>query len=653
MKPYPNLFSEVRFGKRMLKNRIVLSPMGETMADPDGTMSEQAIAYYTEIAKGGCSVISPGVVCVDYPVGKPEKVIFRVDEVKYIKDFNRLAESVHRYGAMLIPQIHHAGGQTDITITDGHIPLCVSDMDVEHALLQPHRQVGPQKEMTTEDITLIIQKFIQAAVNCQKAKCDGVSIHAAHGYLINQFLSPSLNARTDEYGGSFDNRARFGVQIIEGIRKACGPKFIIGARIPGKEWVSNGLTDAECCEIARRFEAAGCDYLDISIGATNVFTTILETERYEQGNRVPFAENIKKAVSIPVGAVGALRDPWYCEKLIEEGRVDFVSLGRALICDPNWPKKAASGKADEIRPCISCFDGCTNRLFDGCAISCALNPVVGRESDIGRLQKTDSPKKVTVIGGGPGGMQAAIVAARIGHRVTLLEKTDKLGGQLNLACIPPHKEKIGAARDWFAGELVRQGVEVILDCEANLKTIKSLNPDAIIAATGAKPVDKIPVQGLENTVQAWDVINGDVAIPEKAQVTIIGGGIVGCETAQMLLEKENNVTILEMLPNIANGLEILHTIDLLTEFANKHVNVQTGVKVIGISKDSVSYEKDGKEENSKADMIILSVGQKPEGVELIKELKEAGYHVVIAGDAKNPAKIIDATRDGFFAGLDI
>ncbi|MDR1903922.1 MAG: FAD-dependent oxidoreductase [Treponema sp.] len=421
------------------------------------------------------------------------------------------------------------------------------------------------------------------------AKCDGVTLHSAHGYVISEFLSPDMNARTDEYGGSLDNRVRFAVEVIEGIRKACGPDFIIGARIPGHEWVSDGLTDDECDEIARRYEAAGCDYLDISGGATDVFTKLMETERYEQGDRVSFAARIKKAVSIPVGAVGALREPEFCDKLIKEGTVDFLSLGRTLICDPYWPEKAASGRANEIRPCLSYFDGCTNRLFDSCAISCALNPVAGRELEIGNLQKTDTPKNVVVIGGGAGGMQAAITAARIGHTVTLLEKSDKLGGQFNIACVPPYKEKIAAARDWFAGELARQGVTVKLNWDAGLNVIKSLKPDAVIAATGAVPVTEIPVPGVNNTVQGWDLLNGKVAVPGNSRVTIIGGGIVGCEIAEMLLEKGNSVSIIEMLPEIANGLEMIHKLDLLQDFAEKKVNVKTNSRVTKISQDSVSF----------------------------------------------------------------
>jgi 2,4-dienoyl-CoA reductase (NADPH2) len=327
------------------------------------------------------------------------------------------------------------------------------------------------------------------------------------------------------------------------------------------------------------------------------------------------------------------------------------------------------------------LDGCTNRLFDGVAIGCVLNPVTGRELEIGNPPKAEVPKDVLVIGGGLGGMQAAIAASRVGHRVRLLEKSDRLGGQLNLACVPPHKEKIGAARDWFAGELVRRGVEVKLNCAADLEKIELLNPDAVIVATGAVPVTDIPVKGLEYTVQGWDILSGKSAVPKNAHVAIIGGGIVGCEIAELLLEKENSVSIIEMLPSIANGLEVLHTVDLMDEFTEKHVDIQVNARVVGISAGSVTFvrderteraddgtkdnwrgvrqgavEKDGKSENAKeetikADMVVLAVGQKSVGLELVRSLKEAGYKTLVVGDAKKPAKFIDATRDGYFAGL--
>jgi NADPH-dependent 2,4-dienoyl-CoA reductase/sulfur reductase-like enzyme len=288
-----------------------------------------------------------------------------------------------------------------------------------------------------------------------------------------------------------------------------------------------------------------------------------------------------------------------------------------------------------------------------CAVGCAINPMAGREFDIGPVVKTEKPKKVVVIGGGPGGMQAAITAAVRGHAVTLLEKNPELGGQLNLASVAPDKHRIKSYQDWLAGEMQRQGVSVTLNREADVNVIDELNPDAVIAATGAVPVSSIPVPGLEHTVQAWDILKGTVTPPSGGRVTIIGGGIVGCEVAEYLLEYVSAITIIEMLPDIANGLETIHKLDLTACLKANNVAVETRASVQAVEAKAVTYRKDGVDKKIPADMIVLAVGQTPSGGQLIRQLKEKEYEVIVIGDAQKPAKIIDATMGGLFAGLNI
>lgn len=648
------LFKEGKIGTRYVKNRIVMSPMGENMANTDGSVSEQAFAYYVERAKGGAGIIIPGVLSVDYPTGKTTGCQHRLDDPKYVLGWYRLAEAIHHYGALLIPQIHHAGAQTNSITAEGRMPVCVSDSDeVEHSFVTYYRSYGPQHELTTEEIKELVQKFITTAIYCQKANCDGIELHAAHGYLVNQFLSADTNKRTDEYGGSLENRMRFAVEIITGIRQACGNNFIIGARIPGREWTTNGLTDEECLIIAQTFEKAGCDFLDISGGTTTVSSRLMETQGYPQGARVELAQNIKKGVSIPVFAVGNLRDPEFCDEILKEGKTDYIALGRPLICDPYWPEKAKEGRVDEIRKCISCFDGCFGQIWDFKPVGCAINPNVGMEKEFNENSKAEVSKKVVVIGGGPAGMQAAITAKKRGHHVTLIEKNSKLGGQLNIACVPPNKYPINYATEYLVRELNRLEVDVRVNTEATLALIDSLKPDEIIAATGSMPAVP-PIAGVENTVESWNLLDGSVELPKNQVVTMVGGGIVACETALMLAKEGNNtVTIVEMLPAIANGLESTHLGDLMLEFAELGVNAITNAKVLKINADSVEYEVNGKTEVICNDVSVLATGQKSFGKDLHEELKANGYKVKVIGDALVPGKIMGAIKEGNFAGYAI
>lgn len=450
---YPNLFAKGKLGKVATRNRIIMSPMGDNMANADGSVSEQSIAYYAERAKGGAAVIIPGVFSVDYPRGKTITNQHRIDHAKYIKDLERMAKEIHRYGALLIPQIHHAGMSTEVVVTEGMAPVQVSAPEVEEdkpvigamvdeAILSKVDVKLKKMELSTEDIKTLVQKFITAAVYCQRAGCDGVELHGAHGYLISQFLTPVINKRTDEYGGSLENRMRFPIEIIKGIRKNCGNDFVLGIRMPVHKWDADGLTDEESVAMAQAFVAAGCDFIDASGGFPPAISEILETQKYPQGNRIELAEKMKKAVDIPVFAVGVLREPEYCDKAIADGKTDFVCIGRGLIADPYWPAKAKAGKANEIRKCISCLDGCYGALGRFQSVHCAINPTVGYEAECARLQPSSKKKKVVIVGGGVAGMQAAITATERGHKAIILEKSGKLAGQLNLACIPPHKQFI-------------------------------------------------------------------------------------------------------------------------------------------------------------------------------------------------------------------
>jgi len=657
MNQYPHLFEKITLANHTVKNRIVMASMGDNMGNADGSVSEQAIAYYAARAKGGAGIIIPGVVSVEYPRGKTNPCQERLDEFKFVKNYARLAKAVHQHGTLILPQLHHSGSSTDLNTTEGVTPVCVSvqkpegetDLPVISSNVEKASEESQNHELTTKEVKELEQKFIQAALYAQMADCDGVELHGAHGYLISQFFHCGINQRTDEYGGSIKNRGRFAQNIIRGIRMACGKNFIIGIRMPVHNWNTDGLTDEDSKALAIMFEEAGCDYLNLSGGFTPTITNLLETQQYEQGDRLFLAEKIRGSVGLPLMAAGVLREPDFCEAAIADGKVDFALMGRTLLADPEWPNKARAGKTSEIRRCISCLDACYGNLAKGKSIQCAINPEVGAESELNDIVPAKEQKKAVVVGGGLAGMQAAIKAAQRGHQVTLLEKADRLGGQLHLASIPPNKGYIHWGTDWFVGEVGRQKVSIILNCEATSKIIEKLSPDVVILAAGALPM-KPPIEGIENGIQAWDILNGSKKVPIAKKTVIIGGGIVGCETALLLSENGCSVSVIEMLDDFAVGLESANKLDMIAEFKEKGIKVLTGCCVTKIERDCVHYNHE-EAVAAEAEVIILALGQESCGGELADQLEAVGIKTVTVGDARKPAKFINATSEAYYAAL--
>lgn len=659
-KYYPHLFKKGKLGTKIAKNRIVMAPMGDNMANADGSVSDQAIAYYAERAKGGVGVIITGVVCVDYPRGKTIACQYRLDGIKYVSGWARLAREVHRYGALLVPQISYVGAAGDIEITEGLKPHRVSDPIDDAQKQLPGSKVDVDYDpsaqqfetITNEELKQLEQKYINAARYAQMAGCDGVEVHCV-SYLIGQLTTSSINHRTDEYGGSLENRIRFAVNVIKGIRETCGPDFIIGARMPVHKWETDGLTDEESIQIAKTYEAAGCDFLDANNGLPPSVTALIESQRYEQGARVDQAELIKKYVSVPVFAVGALREPDFCEKVLADGKADFVMLGRALLADPEWPEKARTGRAGEIRRCISCMHSCYGNLAKSQSIQCGLNPEVGYESILNSTVKPlKEHKHIVIIGGGIAGMQAAITAYDRGHKVTLLEAENHLGGQLNIASVPPHKHYINWAKKWFISEVNRRDIDIRLGFKSDITSIQLLNPDLVLVATGALPC-RPSIPGIEYGVQSWDLLSGKVNIPKDKKVAVLGGGTVGCETSELLATYGNKVTIFEMTDIIARGLEGANMMDLFEVIKEMDIKVLLKSKVTQISSDLViTYEKEGKTNQDSFDFVVLSLGQKSHCEELVQTLEDFHIEYKVIGDAADPSDFQNATTTAYFAALD-
>lgn len=655
---YPILQSKRKLGGKIAKNRLVMSPMGECMANTDGSVSEQMISYYARRAQGGTGIIIPGVISVEFPRGKTSSVQSRLDQTPFIKDFSRLAYEIHRYGALLIPQIMHAGAATDIRTTEGETPISITEdtsltdntgahvSSTEVEVVQTHI-------VSTEEIKELEQKFITCAINAQQANCDGVELHGAHSYLIAQFLHSGINNRTDEYGGSIENRARFAYNIIKGIREACGPDFIIGSRIPVHMWPTDGLTDEETITMVKMFEEAGCDFLDCSGGIPLRPSQLIDTEHYEQGWRVTACDKIREHVSIDIMALGNIREPEVAEKILSDGRADFVIMGRQLICDPDYMNKINAGQPEQIRKCISCSKGCYGELSQNRHITCALNPEAGYEFFMQKIGKQDTPKKVMIIGGGVAGMQAAITAVERGNEAIIYEMTDKLGGQVDIASKGPYKERIQWVNDYFIGEVKRKQIKVVYNKTATLDDVKKENPDKVIVATGSKPFNP-NIEGVDTTVAAWDVLNGYVALPENGTSIVLGGGIVGCEIAEMLAEKGNQTTVLEMTSQIATGLEPFHRLHLLANFEESdNLNVLTDSVVTKITSKNVSYKHGEEEKTIEGDFIVSALGQKPVNLEIVEDLEKDNICYEIVGDANKPDNFRSATRQAYNSILNL
>lgn len=642
---YPNLFKPGKIGRRTTINRIVLGPMGVNMSDCNGAITDQEIAYYEERAKGGAGILTVGASIVD-----KRGIILtnnpRMDREVLGKDMERMANAVHPYGTLLIAQIAHGGPRVHKP-QEGLEPVCVSDIEPENTSIRKIREMAPQHELTREEIQDLVPMFVNAARNCQVANWDGVELHAAHSYLLCSFLTPDLNHRTDEYGGSLENRMRIILEIVRAIRKECGPSFIVGARIPCYECVSHGMAEEEFGLLAKALEEAGCDYLSASYGSTTDATRSMEPEGSPEGTRLSMHWRIKSAVSIPVFGSGVFRTPAFCEQVIREGRLDYIVMARTLNCDPYWPQKARTGHPELIRPCLSC-NSCLDMVEYAHTLSCAINPESGIELFNAANHPAPVRKKVMVIGGGPAGMEAAIICAKRGHSVTLFESSDKLGGQMNIAAVPPRKERVKEACHWFIAELARQNVSVRLNTEVDRKLIDDFAPDHIIYAAGSEPTTP-PFEGVENAVQSWDVLSGKQPMPVGRRVVIIGGGLVGCEVALKVAQYDNQVTVVEMMPEIAKGLNASNKIQLFRDLDEKEVKRHVSTRVIRMTGSEVVCSTPEGELTLPADAIILAVGFKAKGVKLYEELLESDYSVSVVGNGKAPGKFLEATRDGYVA----
>lgn len=634
-----NLFNPITVKNLTIPNRAAIGAMVTDYCNEDGTVTERYLAYHEERAKGGWGLIITENHAVN-PTGKGFQYIPGLWDDGQIDGHSELVKRVHKHGSAIFAQIYHCGRQTSIRVI-GRQPFAPSPLPC------PTMQEVPQ-ELSVEDIKKLVREFGAAARRAQKAGFDGVEVHGAHGYLLAEFMSAYSNKRTDEYGGPLTNRMRFILEIIAEIRKTTGPEYPICFRISGNEYVPGGRTIEDTKAIAIMLETAGVDILHISAGVYGSVDAVIPPQAVPHGWIVDDAAAVKAVVKIPVITVGRINDPLLADAILQSGKADMVAMAREALTDPYAPKKAREGRFEDIRHCIACNQGCIGVLFGDQPIRCVLNPMLGREYEFAG-KTTAAKKNVTVVGGGPGGMQAAIDAAQTGHSVTLYEKSAVLGGQARLAAIPPSKGEIAAFVNWQIRQLEQLGVKVLLKTEATPELLGRDRPDTVIIATGGVPLlPDIPGVHNENVALANDVLLGKVCVGPR--VTVIGGGQVGAETANHLSIHGKKVTLIEMEEEIAAEEAIAPRIHLLRALRNQDVTIYTNTKALEITETGVRTE--GKVSEIAADNVVLALGIRSVNT-LAEEAKKKGLDVIVIGDAKEPRQIMEATTEGFEAAMSL
>lgn len=632
------LLEELKIGSMTVKNAVFMAPMSLGYESPDGTVNETMQEYWLARARGGVGCIITDALSVDPDVPYLGNTLcFRNEES--IASYRRFTDRIHEYGTKIIPQITHPGPES-VSAFRG-IPPVASSVYL-NSMAQRTRAV------TLEEIPGIIQKYAKGAYDARRAGFDGIELHCAHAYmLLGSFLSPMRNKRTDRYGGSLDNRARLLCEVLDAIREACGPDFPVILRMSGSERDEQGNTLEDMKYLVPVLERHGVAAFEISGGTQyERCNKIIPCHGEVQGVNAPEAEALHEAASVPVIVVGKINEPRFAGYLVDSGKVDGVVLGRALIADPDFVNKMEAGDYEGIAPCAACAIGCVGEQTKRHPASCVINPAAGREKEL-ELTAAEQPKRVVIVGGGIGGMACARAFAVRGHEVVLLEREMELGGQMRLACIPPHKQELSKWIVYLEHELERLSVDVRLNTAADRAVIDSLAPEVLILATGAKEMLP-PVPGIdpEQAVTAWQVLSGETVIP-GGNVLVVGGGMVGCEICEYLMHQKRgslHITMIEMADEIGAGMVVNNRVPTMIRLNRPEITMMTGTKLMSVNGSDVTVERHGVQETFGGfTHVIYACGARPARA-LYDELKEAYPEAVLIGDASQPAQALEAVR---------